>query len=360
MADPQETGTNFSVPVYVMIEKGSTGKNASDNQGNWIGGPVTVDQNTTWEGFLEDIATTAEDSDPQDLVVKSLKWADPTKKGKTVQWLPMTNEAGFSAFVSNGILAAHGTQTKFHVKMSPPVPHNKFKPGWMADEDVRGGSEPDEPPLKKKKKTSTKSKASTSNAPFTEFAPHVSELKKKYPVGSCTYHLGICCFYDKQRNLHFELDKESLVFWANVLYRRKNRDGVDLENPPISKDFFASEKANKIPPAHTQLGCTHGAGPSHPPGFTPPTSPTHPGPAIWGLIQPPYYPTMLYYSYPQPPSSMYPLPPPYGPMKYPPPPSSHLYFPQTSHAHHTSSAGPSHSYDYDHPGPSHPRLGPSS
>ena len=128
-ADLQETGTNFSVPVYVMIERGpgSTGKNASDNQGNWIGGPVTVDQNTTWEGFLEDIATAAEDSDPQDLVVKSLKWADPTEKGKTVQWLPMTNEAGFSAFVSNGILAARGTQTKFRVKMSPPVPRNKVR-----------------------------------------------------------------------------------------------------------------------------------------------------------------------------------------------------------------------------------------
>ncbi|KAM5541411.1 hypothetical protein V8D89_004965 [Ganoderma adspersum] len=82
----------------------------------------------------------------------------------------------------------------------------------MADEDVRGGSEPDEPPSKKKKTSSTKSKASTSDTPFAEFAPHVSELKKKYPVGSCTYHPGIRCFYDKQRNLHFELDKESLVF----------------------------------------------------------------------------------------------------------------------------------------------------
>ena len=111
---------------------------------------------------------------------------------------------------------------------------------------------PDEPPSKKKKTSSMKSKvrlnffyhwmmpadravirqrhASTSDAPFAEFAPHIAELKKKYPVGSCTYHPGIRCFYDKQRNLHFELDKESLVFWANALYRVRSSSSPSSVN----------------------------------------------------------------------------------------------------------------------------------
>lgn len=122
--------TEYSVSVYIKVEKPpkktSRGKPDEQAEEDWVRGPVTVTQETTWEEFLRDVAGAVE-TGLERLRIKSLRWttmADPTEKPKTrgaiVQWLPMTNDAGFAAFVSNGILATHATRT-FLVKMAPPA-----------------------------------------------------------------------------------------------------------------------------------------------------------------------------------------------------------------------------------------------
>ena len=178
--------TEYLVSVYIEVEKppkkSSRGKSDEQTEGDWLRGPVTVTRETTWEGFLRDVAGAVETRVGR-LHVKSLRWttmADPTEKPKAraalVQWLPMTNNAGFAAFVSNGILATRGTRT-FLVKMSPPgkavrtcfglnlgiqgLMISNMQP-WEIDEGQGTDDDPelddsdDEPPSKKKKKPSKK------------------------------------------------------------------------------------------------------------------------------------------------------------------------------------------------------------
>ncbi len=117
--------TEYSVSVYIEIEKPpKKASRKSNEQENWLGGPVTVTEETTWDIFLDDIAGAVK-AEVGHLVTKSLRWStmpDPTgpQKARAVtHWLPMTNKAGFTAFILNGVLATRGART-FVVKMSAP------------------------------------------------------------------------------------------------------------------------------------------------------------------------------------------------------------------------------------------------
>ena len=132
--------TEYSVSVYLEIERPPSKKSSrkATEQENWLGGPVTVTRGTTWPAFLRDVARAVK-AEAEHLAMNSLKWttmADPTAPPKAravTQWLPMTNEVGFAAFVSNGILATRGSRT-FLVKMNPP--EKAVCPGSV--QDLRG------------------------------------------------------------------------------------------------------------------------------------------------------------------------------------------------------------------------------
>lgn len=47
----------------------------------------------------------------------------------------------------------------------------------------------------------------------------VGALKERYTVGQCMEHPGIRCFFDTKRKLHFELDENMLLVWANGIDR---------------------------------------------------------------------------------------------------------------------------------------------
>ena len=45
-------------------------------------------------------------------------------------------------------------------------------------------------------------------------APIVEKLKEDYPIGCCTLHPGIRCFYYTPMDWHFELDSPKLKVWS--------------------------------------------------------------------------------------------------------------------------------------------------
>ncbi|KAM5536943.1 hypothetical protein V8D89_009398 [Ganoderma adspersum] len=358
--------TEYSVSVYIEVEKppkpkSSRGKSDEQTEGDWVRGPVMVTQETAWEEFLRDVAGAVE-TGLERLRVKSLRWttmADPTEKPKTcgalVQWLPMMNDAGFAAFVSNGIVATRATRS-FLVKMSPPV---QSKTPWETDEGQGADDDPepddsdDEPPLKKKKSSKKNGKASVSG--LLDLDPFVEKLKKKHVIGACAAHPGVRCLYHKQTDRHILLADNLLLFWANAL--RKNENGVDTYNPPMEKIFLEAKYTLKIVP-HAQFQAS-GSRPSHgqlqPPGFAAPAHSTQQSLAMqWGMppyySAPPYFPMMppMY----APPPSMY-APAPGYPAAYPPPGSYHPYPPLNPRAHHMpwGSAIPSRHHDDSHSDP---------
>ncbi|KAM5544383.1 hypothetical protein V8D89_002043 [Ganoderma adspersum] len=106
---------------------------------------------------------------------------DLTEKPKTcgalVQWLPMMNDAGFAAFVSNGIVATRTTRS-FLVKMSSlaqsKMPWETDK-GQGADDDPEPDDSDDKPPSKKK---SSKNNGKVSVSGLLDLDPFIEKLKK--------------------------------------------------------------------------------------------------------------------------------------------------------------------------------------
>ncbi|CDO72861.1 hypothetical protein BN946_scf185002.g46 [Trametes cinnabarina] len=345
----------WSVAAYIEVEhfqevqKSARSKKKLEPQ-IWRGGPVTVTHATTWPSLLQAIAEAAS-VEKENLVVASLCWRfAPGLGGKAGSvasntLLPMTNNIGFDAFVKDGILACRATRNII-IRMAPPMRSvitvdmnadnvNPIQPwGSMTNQRIKAGQQPgpleafassvrtrnnpdsdssdNEVVSEKRNVRAKKSKGKPSIDAL--LAPIVEKLKTTNVVGQCPHHPGIRCFYQRESDLHFELDSNRLLVWASSI--DKGDEGVDLNHVPVHSHFFQASQALKVAPANAHMQ-QQGHHILEGPGFAshqPQVQPVGPPVSLPGPM--PMYSPMPYFM--QGPG-VFPAASPYGMMPYYPP-----------------------------------------
>lgn len=235
-------------------------------------GPFDVAVNIGWDAFLGMVAekTCIQRSG---LPVTTFEWH--WLKPSSGPWLPVRDKNGLASMLKK-IKSKSNSKSETYVIVRMEVPGKNqasASSGNVRDIGEETDLDLEENPVSKKMKLDN------------EIEEIIINLMDRYPEGMCPRHPDLPCFHYRTADLHFNLDRQRLLVWAQAI----KSGTATYERIPVLSPMFTADKALKRASKSSTKSPT--------PPTTPPT--TEPSMPVPTQVQMPAMPLPTFFQYPQ-------------------------------------------------------------